>query len=262
MFEPINVSFYADPVLDELISGAPKLEHSILLDLAAAANGPLLEIGCGYGRITVPLAERGYEVVGLELCGPSLAAARRRGDGLPIQWVEGDTRAFQLGRRFPLIFARGAVFDFMLTRLDQEAMLACVREHLTADGVFVFDILAHRFNEMVNTPESAWFTFTDHQGRQICAGGTSRFDYARQLWYQQGWYRLNSAEGEPIHNSWALTLRYNLPQDLETLLYYNGFAVSARYTDWWGTAPTAEEGASLFVCRPSNTSTKASYTKE
>lgn len=249
MFDPINLSFYAEPVLDELVSGVPQLEKSILLDLARNAGGTLLEIGCGYGRITIPLAERGYALVGVELCGSSLAAARRKGGNLPIQWVEGDARSFQLGQKFPFIFARGGVFDFMLTRLDQEAMLRQVREHLPEDGIFAFDICDHRFSEMVNNADSAWFTLTDKQGRQICAGGSSHYDYSRQLWFQRGWYRLNDADGEPVAEPWALTLRYTLPQDVETLLHYNGFEVIARYTDWFGTLPTAEEGASLFVCK-------------
>ncbi len=250
-FEPINLSAYADPVLDELVSGVPNLEDSILLELAEKATGTVLEIGCGYGRITIPLAERGIELVGVELCTPSLAAARQKGAGLPIQWVAGDARTFQLGRTFPLIFARGAVFDFMLTHQEQVAMLARVREHLTADGIFVFDICTHHFSEMVNQAESLWFTFTDQEGRQICATGSSHYDYARQRWFQRGWYRLNSADGAPIAEPWELTLRYTMPQDLETLLHYNGFTVIERYTDWFGTLPTAAEGASLFVCRRS-----------
>lgn len=57
MFDPIDLSFYADVVLDELASGEPQLDGSILLDLCRQAQGPILELGCGYGRLTVPLAQ-------------------------------------------------------------------------------------------------------------------------------------------------------------------------------------------------------------
>lgn len=249
MFEPINLSFFADTEMDELISGVPKLEKSILVDLAKDAGGTVLELGCGYGRITIPLAERGIELVGVELCGPSIAAARQKGQHLPIQWVEGDARSFQLDRKFPFIFARGGVFDFMLTRTDQEAMLARVREHLATEGIFAFDLCYYRLSDMVNQDETEWYTLTDQQGRQICATGMQRYDYDRQLHFQRGWYRLNSADGEPIAEPWELTLRYNFPQDVETLLHYNGFQVIARYTDWFGTLPSADVGATLFVCK-------------
>lgn len=249
MFESINVSAYADPVLDEIVSGVPNLEGSILVELAAKVSGPVLEIGCGYGRITIPLAERGIELIGVELCEQSLAAARAKGVGLPIEWVDGDARSFQVGRKFPFIFARGDVFNFMLTRPDQEAMLARVREHLAPDGIFAFDICTHQFTQMVNEEDTTWFTVTDPQGNQICAGGKTDFDYDRQLWSQTGWYRRDNAEGELLAEPWILILRYIFPQDVETLLHYNGFEVIERYADWFGTLPSAEEGASIFVCK-------------
>ena len=251
MLKSINVSAFADPELDELVSGVPNLENSILLDLCAKAAGPILEIGSGYGRITIPLAERGFELVGVELCGPSVVAARQKGSHLPIEWVEGDARSFQLGRQFSFIFARGDVFDFMLTRPDQEAMLARVSEHLAADGIFAFDIGTHEFKHMANEEDTEWFTLTDPQGRQICAGGATRFDYDRQLWFQHGWYRLGDASGALLSEPWELILRYNFPQAVEAVLHYNGFEVIARYTDWFGAPPSADEGASVFVCRRS-----------
>ncbi len=69
MFRPINLSAYTDPVLDELVSGVPQIDNTILLDLARKADGPVLEIGCGYGRLTIPLAMRGIVLTGIELCG-------------------------------------------------------------------------------------------------------------------------------------------------------------------------------------------------
>ena len=114
MFDPIDLSFYADAVLDELVSGEPKIDGTILLDLARQAAGPILELGCGYGRITIPLAQRGVQdLTGLELSAPSLAYARERAGNLPIQWVEADVRDFHLNRRYAFIFARGDVFNFM-----------------------------------------------------------------------------------------------------------------------------------------------------
>ena len=67
----IDLSAYADPVMDELVSGEPELDNSILIDLAREANGTTLEIGCGYGRIAIPLAQRtGTQFVGMDLSAP------------------------------------------------------------------------------------------------------------------------------------------------------------------------------------------------
>src|SRR5262245_59824109 len=140
MFEPINLSAFADPGLDELISGEPKIDGTVFFDIIRQVQGPILELGCGYGRVPIPLAQRGItDLTGLELSAPSLAYARTKAGTLPIRWVEADVRDFHLDRRYPLIFARGTVLNFMLTRLDQEAMLSRVREHLADGGQFMFD---------------------------------------------------------------------------------------------------------------------------
>ena len=50
MFDPIDLSYFADAVMDEVVSGVPKIDGTILLDLARQAQEPILELGCGFGR--------------------------------------------------------------------------------------------------------------------------------------------------------------------------------------------------------------------
>jgi len=84
---------------------------------------------------------------------------RAKAGDLPIRWVEADVRDFHLDVRYGLIFARGNIFDFMLTRRDQEAMLARVREHLVDGGQFMYDVAEMPPSRMVtNLEEEAWFT--------------------------------------------------------------------------------------------------------
>jgi SAM-dependent methyltransferase len=251
MFDPINLSAYADPLLDELVSGEPKIDGTLFFDVVARAHGPILELGCGYGRVTIPLAQRGIaDLTGLELSAPSLAYARTKAGGLPIRWVEADVRDFHLDRRFKLIFARGGVFDFLLTRVDQEAMLACVREHLADNGQFMVDLCEMRPSRMQSNPEELeWFTLTHPNGRQIYVTGTDRFDFSNQLWTQTCYERWDEPKGELVRPPWELTLRYSMPQEMEALLHYNGFKVVEKYADYDGTLATAEEPATLYICK-------------
>ena len=251
MFDPIDLSAYADAVLDELASGEPQIDDTILLDLARQTPGPILELGCGYGRITIPLAQRGVQdLTGLELSAPSLVYARARTGDLPIRWVEADVRDFHLDRQFPFIFARGCVFDFLLTRVDQEAMFACVHEHLADDGQFLFDVCGTRSDRMVEQPEPVpWYTVTHPNGRQIYASGTYEFDHIKQLWIQRCFKRWDSPEGELVQPPWMLTLRYTMPVDLETLLHYNGFVIIDRYGDYEGNPITQENPSHIYLCQ-------------
>ena len=141
MLKPIDLSAYADADLDALVSGPGRpIEGTIFLEYIQKAQGPVLELGCGIGRYTIPLAERGIDLTAVDLSAPSLAYARQKARDLPIRWVEADVRDFHLEQRYNFIFARGGIFDFLLTRQDQEAMLTCVKEHLTDDGKFMFDV--------------------------------------------------------------------------------------------------------------------------
>ncbi|MFN8443532.1 MAG: class I SAM-dependent methyltransferase [Caldilineaceae bacterium] len=250
MFDPIDLSFYEDAVLDELVSGEPKIDDTILLDLARQSQGPILELGCGYGRITIPLAQRGVQnLTGLELSSSSLVYARARAGNLPIRWVEADVRDFHLNRHYAFIFARGDVFNFMLTRLDQEAMLACVHQHLADGGQFLFDNMPIHPTQMVDEPEDrAWYTLTHPNGRQIYVSGRGWFDHIQQWYIQRCHEHWDSADGELVRPPRTITLRYIMPQDLETLLHYNGFKVVARYSDYKGDPISQAEPSYIYLC--------------
>ena len=101
-------------------------------------GGSILEVGCGTGRVALRLAQEGVPVVGLDFSPGMLAVARQKSQGMSnVRWVEGDMRAFELGKCFDLIIVPGHSFQFMLTSADQVACLACLRRHLTADGKLV-----------------------------------------------------------------------------------------------------------------------------
>jgi SAM-dependent methyltransferase len=248
---PSNLSAYADPILDELLSGEPKIDNTFFLNILESIRGSILELGCGYGRITIPLAQRGItNLTGLELSAPSLAYARIKAGNLPIEWVEADVRSFQLGQKYPFIFARGNVFDFMLTRSDQEAMLSRVREHLDVNGQFMFDYNYYPPNRMINVLEEVeWFQITHPNGRQIFLSGTDEFDHSQQYHIQTCYERWDRPDGELVRPPWQLTLRYFMSQEIDSLLHYNGFKVVSKYADYDGSLETFDKPARVLICQ-------------
>jgi SAM-dependent methyltransferase len=107
--------------------------------LAREAGGPVLELACGTGRVTIPVAKLGFPVTGLDIAPGMLARARSKSAGLPVRWVEGDARTFELGERFRLIFLTGNAFQAFVTNDEQAALLQRVRAHLDAEGLFAFE---------------------------------------------------------------------------------------------------------------------------
>lgn len=108
-------------------------------ELAADAGGPILDMGCGTGRVALDLAARGHQVTGLD-SDPELVDAlrtRARERGLEVEAVTGDARDFDLDRRFALAIApmqvvqllggadgRGRLLDTARRHVDRGALLA------------------------------------------------------------------------------------------------------------------------------------------
>jgi SAM-dependent methyltransferase len=244
-----NLEEYRDAAVYDLEHPRWGPEGPFYLEFARQAVGPVLELGCGTGRLTIPFAQEGIEIVGVDLAPAMLARAREKAGALPIRWVEADIRTFQLGRQFQLIFTIGFVFHHLLTRADQEAALARVREHLAPDGQFVVDIWFLHPESLVDNPaEKAWYSYVDQNGVEVKVSGVERYDAVQQIWDQTIYRRWLDAAGKQRTRRTKLAMRYIFPQEMEALLHYNGLRLLARYGNLeWGPL-SDEEGCHIYVC--------------
>jgi SAM-dependent methyltransferase len=106
-------------------------------ELADAAHGPILDVGCGTGRVALDLAARGHEVVGVD-ADPELVqllAARARELSLPVRAVTGDARTLDLGSTFALAILPMQVAQLLGGESGRAAMLSAMRRHLKAGGL-------------------------------------------------------------------------------------------------------------------------------
>ena len=112
------------------------------VETAREVGGPVLELGAGTGRVTLPLARTGLVVTGLETSRLMLQRARMKAEQLSsklrVEWVEGDITNFSLGgRKFRLILAPFNVLQELRDLTEIEKCLRCVVEHLEPTGKFV-----------------------------------------------------------------------------------------------------------------------------
>lgn len=106
-------------------------------ELAEARGDPVLDVGCGTGRVALDLAARGHEVVGVD-ADPELVrllAERARERSLPVRAVPGDARSLGLGRRFPLAILPMQVAQLLGGEPGRASMLAAMRRHLEPGGM-------------------------------------------------------------------------------------------------------------------------------
>ena len=116
------------------------------VEMARQVNGPVLEVGCGTGRVLLPCARAGATMVGLDLSPRMLDVARRGLDDEPpdvrdrVTLVEGDMRVFDLGQAFELITLPFRGFQHLMTAEDQRLALHRFRAHLAPGGRLVIDV--------------------------------------------------------------------------------------------------------------------------
>lgn len=114
------------------------LDVGLWYRLAEQAGGPVLDIGCGTGRVALALARGGHDVTGFD-SDPALVrelAARARKQGLRVRTATADARSFELGRSFALAIAPMQVVQLLGGSDGRRSALACIRRHLEPGGVF------------------------------------------------------------------------------------------------------------------------------
>lgn len=251
-----DLTEYADAELYDLENDGFEPAGPFYLALAQQLGGPALELGCGTGRYTIPLAQQGLTITGLDLVPQMLARAKEKAAGLPITWVQADARSFQLNQTFRLIFESGAMFEHLLYRVAQTQMLACVRQHLADDGRFVVALQRPTAALMANVSEEQfWFSYITPAGVEVRVSGTQTYDPVRQVRTETAYRRWNDANGQAIERVAPLSLRCTFPQEMETLLHESGFAIVERYGSWDFSTLTDNSSTLIYVCAKRATNT-------
>lgn len=103
---------------------------------ASSKGQAVLELGCGTGRVTIPMAQAGADVTGLDSAPAMLDIARAKAEraGVEIEWVEGDMAGFEIGARFGLVVIPFRSFLHLTTDDEQKQCLASIHRHLLPDG--------------------------------------------------------------------------------------------------------------------------------
>ena len=214
---------------------------------AAAAGQSVLELACGTGRVTIPIAEAGASVVGLDRSPAMLAVARRKSQGIAnVRWAEGDMADFALGDRFGLIVIPFRSFLLLTTVAEQKSCLRSSHEHLADGGRLALTI----FN-----PDIAYIAARQGEKRGLWTKSAPAAD--RELWatreYRTATQELNETRAEVqlsddgaiisrVHRD--LGLRYVFRYEMEHLLALSGFEVEALY-GWFDGRPFDETSTEM-----------------
>ena len=132
------------------------VDRDFYLDLANEYGGPVLELGCGTGRITLPVARKGLDVTGVDASRSMLAVLRAKLEEEPaevqrrVRVVQGDFRTGRFGDQFPLVVIPFRPMQHMYTAEDQLAALRNAGRHLKDGGILAFDVFNPRFDKLLS----------------------------------------------------------------------------------------------------------------
>ena len=203
----------------------PKGDAAFYLALAREQQGPVLELGCGTGRLLLPIAREGFPCTGLDPSPEMLEGLRAKGPPETLRLVRGTMQELDLpGERFALIFAGFRSLQHLLSVPDQLACLERVRTHLAPGGLFAFDVFAPRFDRLTveERPEVEETRF-ELDGEEIVLYSRARNDAARQLLEVEFRYERHR-NGERVgEDRVRFPMRYYFRYELEHLLVRAGF---------------------------------------
>jgi SAM-dependent methyltransferase len=134
--------------------------------LAADSDGPVLDLGCGTGRVALDLARQGHAVRGLDL-DPELVAAlneRAAAAWLDADAVVGDARDFELAERFALVLAPMQLIQVLGSMAERLSMLRCARRHLGPGGNLAVAIVDGIPPELVEEAPAPLPDTREHEG--------------------------------------------------------------------------------------------------
>lgn len=204
----------------------------------------VLELGCGTGRLLLPLARLGVaaELVGLDDSEPFLARCAERLAGeapdvrSAVRLVEADMRAPELEGPFDLVVVAFNSLSYLVERADRLACLRAARELLAPGGVFAFDLVQPRYDFLAEAMEpcgplrvDADHPAHDHGVTRFLRSYSDRYDPATQTLHSTNRYEVFHADGRVEHRIADLDWHIYFPEELALLLDAAGLAVRERF---------------------------------
>lgn len=249
-----NFEEYHDPVLYDQENDCYTEDVPFLLKWAAKTEGTIIDLACGTGRATIPLAEKGYKLIGVDVHTGMLNEARRKSTTLhlDIDWMEQDCTKLDLKLKSKLIYMVGNSFQHFLTNEAQDGLLNSVAKHLELGGVFIFNSRFPNTEELLQpSTEEYWWTYSDNRTQNTVDVFTiSEYDSLNQIQHYTTIRKYKNLDGEVVDEKRTnIQLRYVFPKEMKRLLHAHGFEIINVFQDWKETPITNDSYTMIYVCK-------------
>jgi SAM-dependent methyltransferase len=250
---PFGAEFY-DP--NPIYSS--RADVDFYLHLARSAKGRILELGCGTGRILIPTAAAGCEIVGLDFSKAMLAGCREKLRKQPkgvrrrVRLVRGNMASFDLKEVFALITTPFRSFQHLLSVEDQLSCLRCANRHLKKGGRLVLDVfhvnprMTYEPRFLLETEDVAEVELPDGRKVRRC-GRIVSYHRAEQYNDIELIHYVKHPDGREERLVQALPLRYFFRYEVEHLLARCGFRVLELFGNYDKSPLTNDSPEMVFL---------------
>lgn len=197
--------------------------------LPADKDARILELCCGTGRLTIPIAQEGYTICGVDYTPSMLEQARAKAAkaGLEINFIEADIRTLDLQEQFDFIFIPFNSIHHLYGNKDLFRALEGVKKHLKDGGLFLFDCFNPDIQYIVENEkgQTVIAEYKTDDGRKVLIKQTMRYESATQINRIEWHYFINGK----FHSTQNLDMRLFFPQELDAYLEQVGFNVIHKF---------------------------------
>ncbi len=212
-------------------------------------NAKILELCCGTGRLTIPIAKAGYTIHGVDITSSMLdkALEKANNENLSIRFTKADIRDLNLSEKYDLIFIPFNSVHHLYTNEDVFKAFWAVKKHLKPDGQFIFDCFNPNIKFIVeseNILKQVAEYITD-DGRQILLKEIMRYQSDTQINCIEWHYFINGK----FHSIQNLDMRLFFPQELDHYIKSSGFTILHKFGDFDEKSFINSSNKQIFICR-------------
>ncbi len=209
----------------------------------------ILELCCGTGRLTIPIAKDGYHISGVDYMSSMLEKAKVKAseEGLKVEFIEADIRSLDLPEKYDLIFIPFNSIHHLYKNEDLFKAFNGVKNHLKDGGLFLLDCFNPNIQFIVEgeKEQKEIARYTTNDGRDVLIKQIMRYENKTQI-NRIEWHYFINGEFNSIQN---LDMRLFFPQELDAYLEWNGFHIINKFGGFEDQAFNDHSEKQIFVCQ-------------
>ena len=235
----IDIRFEAAKYYD--YNPVPLEDIPFYLERIPSPEASVLELGCGTGRVTIPLSRSCKSILGIDLSEAMVSICREKlaREDIPPEKASvqvGDITDFDLKHQFDLIIAPYRVFQNLETDREIAGLFDCIRGHLAPQGTCILNVFHP--NRDRETLIKEWCTEEEQLawevdipgGRVVCYDTRPRMDEEKLILYPELIYRRFENDVLVDEAILKILMRCYYPDEFEALISRHGFSIK----NCWG----------------------------